>query len=254
MLNDLSGTDDVIIASVSGHLDKEDVERIMHRLDVAFARGGKVHVFAEVTEFKGMSADAWISDIGHAAHYLTRLGQFGRVAIVSDQSWIRTASRIESALLPLVSYEVYTPDLRDHALAWVKGEADLPRPATVSIASDKGITTLTVAGRITRESGDVVRDYLAEAAKGSAPLKILADIRGYNGFDSALLVDPRYLELKLTLLRHVSHYAVLGGPDWMKRIVDLSAPLVRMKLRHFEETEEQAALQWLARDGDNERD
>lgn len=254
MLNDLSGTDDIIITSISGHLDKDDVRRIMERLDAAFARGGKVHVFAEVTNFKGMSADAWISDISHAAHYLTRLGQFGRIAIVSDQSWIRTASRIESALLPLVSYEVYTPDQRDHALAWVKGETDTPRPTTVSITSDNGITTLKIDGSITRESGDVVRDYLSEAAKGSAPLKILADVRGYDGFDPALLLDPRYLEMKLTLLRRVSRYAVLGGPDWMKRIVDLSAPLVRMKLRHFEGTEEQVALQWLARDDDSEGD
>lgn len=248
MLNDLSGTDDVIIASISGHLDKDDVKLITDRLDAAFARGGKVHVFAEVIDFKGMSAEAWMSDIGHAAHYLTRLGQFGRIAIVSNQNWIRTASRIESALLPLVSYEVYTLDQRDHALAWVKGEAASPRPATVSISSDKGITILKVNGRITRESGDAVRDYLSEATKSSAPLRILADLRRYDGFEPAMLLDPRYLEVKLSLLRHVSHYAVLGGPDWMKRIVDLSAPLVRMKLCHFERTEEEIALKWLARD------
>ncbi|MCW6530190.1 STAS/SEC14 domain-containing protein [Sphingomonas sp. MMSM20] len=252
MLKDLSGNADIIIVSVSGHLDKQDVERIMERLDAAFALGGKVHIFAEVTDFAGMPADAWISDISHGLRYLTRLNQFGRVAIVSNQNWIRTASRIESALLPLVSYEVYPPEQRDHALAWVKGESDTPRPAAVSITSDKGITTLKVSGRITRESGDVVHGYLADAAKSDAALRILTDIRGYDGFDPAMLLDPRYLELKLMLLRHVSCYAVLGGPKWMKRIVELSAPLLRMKMRHFEANEEQAALHWLGEDGDAE--
>ncbi|MCW6536007.1 STAS/SEC14 domain-containing protein [Sphingomonas lycopersici] len=245
MLKNLSGSTDIIIASVSGYLDKQDIERIMERLDAAFALGGKVHIFAEVTDFAGMPPDAWISDISHALRYLTRLNQFGRIAIVSNQNWIRTASRIESALLPLVSYEVYPPEQRDHALAWVKGESDTPHPAAVSITSDQGITTLKVSGRITRESGDVLRSYLADATKSGVALKILTDLRGYDGFDLAMLLDPRYLEVKLMLLRHVSCYAVLGGPEWMKRIVELSAPLLHMQLRHFDANEEQAALHWL---------
>src|SRR3546814_17585908 len=63
-----------------------------------------------------------------AAHYLVRLKQFGRIAIVTDQSWVRIASRIESALLPYVSYEVYPVAQRDHALAWVKGAVDTRQP------------------------------------------------------------------------------------------------------------------------------
>ena len=256
MLKEVSDADNVITVSISGRLDKVDIEQIVKQLDAAFARGGKVHVFAEVLDFEGMSADAWISDITHGLRYFTRLSQFGRIAIVSDQSWIRAASRIESALLPFVSYEVFTPDKRDHALAWVKGEIDTPHPGTLRIVNDGGIVTLEANGRITRESADALRAYLAEAVRAeavrtSAPLRILANVRAYDGFDPAILLDPKYLELKLSLLRHVSRYAVVGGPVWMERIVELSAPLLRMKLRHFGADEEQAARSWLAADGDD---
>src|SRR3546814_8073513 len=48
-----------------------------------------------------------------------KLNRFGRVAIVADQAWIRLASRLESAILPFISYRVFEPDQRAEALAWV---------------------------------------------------------------------------------------------------------------------------------------
>jgi len=43
------------------------------------------------------------------------------VAVVADQAWIRAGTRIESALLPHISYRTYMPDERSEALAWVVG-------------------------------------------------------------------------------------------------------------------------------------
>ncbi len=250
MLKELPSADDIVAVTISGRLEKPDLERIMQRLDDAFARGDKVHIFAEVLEFGGMTAEAWMSDISHGLRYLGHLSQFGRIAIVSDRSWIRSASRIESALLPFVSYEVFTPDQRDHALAWVKGEIDTPRPASLRIADEDGIVAFDINGRITRESLDALYARLTDDAHKGAPLKLLAHIHAYDGFDPAILVDPRYIQLKLELLRNVSRYAVVGGPDWMKRMIALSAPLLRMELRHFGDDEEQAAHAWLAADSD----
>jgi hypothetical protein len=42
------------------------------------------------------------------------------VAVVADQAWVRAGTRIESALLPFVSYRVFMPAQRDEALAWVR--------------------------------------------------------------------------------------------------------------------------------------
>ena len=53
---------------------------------------------------------------------LGKLNRFGRVAVVADQAWIRAMTRIESAILPFISYRVFEPAQRDEALAWAKGE------------------------------------------------------------------------------------------------------------------------------------
>jgi hypothetical protein len=45
-----------------------------------------------------------------------KLDRFGRVAVVADQAWMRVLTRFESALLPYVSYRVYSPAERQEAL------------------------------------------------------------------------------------------------------------------------------------------
>lgn len=248
MLTELSDADDIIAVSVSGRLEKADLEQVMQRLDAAFAHHEKVHIYAEVRAFEGMSLEAWLSDIRHGLGYLRHLGQFGRIAIVSDQSWIRTASRIESALLPFVSYEVFTPENRDRALAWVRGEAVTPRPSAVSIAEEDGLLSIDIEGRITRQDVDMLDARVEGLTDGGRTLKLLTRVLAYDGFEPAILTDLHYLELKLSLLRHVSRCAVIGGPDWMKRTVSLFAPLLRMDLRHFDGGEEEKARAWLKAD------
>ena len=250
MLNDQTETDDIVILTISGRIEKADMDRIMRRLDAALARNSKVHIFAEVLGFEGMPADAWWSDIGHAVHYLGRLKQFGRIAIVSDQSWIRAASRIESALLPFVAYKVYTPDQRDHALAWVKGETGAARPETMRFLADEepGIIAFEIDGRLTREAVDALHAHLSPLARPGAQLRILALVRHFAGFDPAILADRHYLELKFSLLRHVARYAFVGGPEWMEAIARIADPLLHMELRHFATGDEQAARAWLQSD------
>lgn len=47
-----------------------------------------------------------------------------RIAVVSDEAWMRAASRIESALLPGVTYAVYDAEESEAARAWVLGEGN----------------------------------------------------------------------------------------------------------------------------------
>jgi hypothetical protein len=42
--------------------------------------------------------------------------------VVADQAWVRLGTRIESVLLPFISYRVFEPDQRNEALAWVRGD------------------------------------------------------------------------------------------------------------------------------------
>ncbi|HEY6916802.1 MAG TPA: STAS/SEC14 domain-containing protein, partial [Allosphingosinicella sp.] len=94
---------------------------VMDRLDGAMARNGKVHVFVETQTIDGIELSSLPSYMARAMPLFGKLTRFGRVAVVADQAWVRLGTRIESAVLPFISYRTFMPEQRGEALAWVEG-------------------------------------------------------------------------------------------------------------------------------------
>lgn len=117
----LDSPDDVIALSVSGTIRGDMLDAIMDRLDSAMASHEKVHVFVETRQIDGIELKSLPTYTARALPLFGKLARFGRVAVVADQSWIRFGSRLESAVLPFISYRVFEPGQRGEALAWVKG-------------------------------------------------------------------------------------------------------------------------------------
>ena len=115
--------DNVLAVRIAGKITGEDLRDIMDRLEVMMATNGQVHVYAETSSSDGIEIAGLASHIARASPLLGKLGQFGRVAVVADQAWIRILTRMESAILPHISYRVFEPGQRDEALAWVRGTA-----------------------------------------------------------------------------------------------------------------------------------
>ena len=91
----------------------------MNRLDEVMAKHDKVHVFVETHSINGIEVSGLPSYMARAMPLFGKLARFGRVAVVADQAWVRFGTRLESALLPNISYRTYVPEERDEALAWV---------------------------------------------------------------------------------------------------------------------------------------
>ena len=128
MLEIIDAPDDVVAVKVSGKIGTGDLDSIMDRLDGVMARHDKVHVFVETHALDGVEISGLPSYIARAMPLFGKLSRFGRVAMVADQAWVRAGTRLESALLPNISYRTYMPDERDEALAWVTG-SPVPRNA-----------------------------------------------------------------------------------------------------------------------------
>ena len=118
----IDSPDDVIALKVSNKISGNDLSAIMDRLDSIMARHDKVHVFVETHEIDGIEGTAMPSYMARAMPLFGKLDRFGRVAVVADQAWIRAGTRLESAMLPNISYRVYMPEERDDALAWATGK------------------------------------------------------------------------------------------------------------------------------------
>lgn len=72
---------------------------------------------------------AVVEELKHLPLIIRLIRAIDRVAIVADAEWVRTASRIESAPIPGVHYEVYARKDEAHARAWLLRETDQPRSA-----------------------------------------------------------------------------------------------------------------------------
>ena len=121
MIEAIESPDNVIAIRVTNKITGGDLDIIMDRLDAAMATHEKVHLFVETCGIDGIELSGLPSYMKRAIPLFGQLGRFGRVAVVADQAWVRFGTRVESALLPFISYRTFTPDLRDEALAWVQG-------------------------------------------------------------------------------------------------------------------------------------
>ena len=119
MLEIIASPDDVIALKISGSIKGQELDKIMDRLDVIMASHDKVHVFVETYGIAGLELASLPHYFGRAMPLFGKLNRFGRVAVVADQAWIRVGTRIESAVLPFITYRTYEPDERDTALTWV---------------------------------------------------------------------------------------------------------------------------------------
>lgn len=126
MLTFIDSAGDVLALEVSGKITGDDLDAIMDRLDAAMAAHDKVHVFVETKAIGGLELASLPGYVARGLPLFGKLHKFGRVAVVADQAWIRAGTRLESAMLPNISYRVYMPEERDEALAWVKGAPETP--------------------------------------------------------------------------------------------------------------------------------
>lgn len=124
MVEILQSPDDVLAVRVSGSPQRHELEDLIDRMLAALEQREVTHVFAEVSGLTGMELDGMTEHLRRSAPIMRQLRKFGRIAVVADQSWVRLATRLESALLPHVSYAVYKPEARDEAWRWaVEGAA-----------------------------------------------------------------------------------------------------------------------------------
>ena len=117
----LESPDDVIAVRISHKITGDALDAIMDRLDRIMAGHKKVHIFVETVGIDGIELSRLPSYMARAMPLLGKLDRFGRVAVVADQAWIRLGTRIESAMLPFISYRTFMPEERDQAFAWVVG-------------------------------------------------------------------------------------------------------------------------------------
>ena len=118
----IKSPDDVLAVTYSGSITGNDLDAALDRLEAMLAKPGKVHFFIEMKKLEGLELAAMPHHWSRSLPLFGKLDRFGRVAVVADQGWMRVLTRLESAMLPNISYRVYEPDEREEALEWALGK------------------------------------------------------------------------------------------------------------------------------------
>ena len=118
----IKSPDDVLAVTYSGSITGNDLDAALDRLEAMLAKPGKIHFFIEMKKIESMELAAMPHHFARSLPLFGKLDRFGRVAVVADQAWIRVLTRLESAMLPNISYRVYEPEEREEALDWAVGK------------------------------------------------------------------------------------------------------------------------------------
>lgn len=248
MIEYLQTSDDVIACRIKGGLRGDDLFQLADRVEKAADRNIKTHMFMEIRDLDDIEWRSVGNYLPKGIGLLGKLGKFGRIAVVSDDRLVRGLTRLESALLPNISYEVYHSDERQRALDWVEGRIDQPHERAVSIieTGDPNVVAFSVDGWLTTDSIDYVLDRMGpmlDQAEGK--IRVLAKV-GEVHFNSVRpFLNPRYIAFKIDSMKRVDRYALVGGPDWMKTLVLGLASLFPFEVRHFDSDDEEEAWNWL---------
>jgi len=255
MIDYIDTADDVIALKITGRLEREELEQVNRFLEASLAARPKTHIYVEIEDYRGFDPAILPDYLPHAFAMLKQLDRFGRVAVVSDQSWIRWATRLESALLPHVHYEVFEGAERHRALAWVEGRLNpLHDPSIRIIETDKpNVLGFELDGRFGAADARAAADYFNEMRKGEQPLRLLARVRNIDGAELGALFGHDFMQAKIGLLKRLDRYAVVGGPPWLCPWIAAVDPLVSAELRHFPAEAETAAWEWLGAHPKQER-
>jgi len=112
-----------------GHFTAADVAPALARIEALLDTTPQLDILADVRGSPSVALSAVVEELKHLPLIIRLIRAIDRVAIVADAEWVRTASRIESALIPGLHYEVYERKDEAHARAWLLRETDRPRPA-----------------------------------------------------------------------------------------------------------------------------
>ncbi|MDQ8755140.1 STAS/SEC14 domain-containing protein [Sphingosinicella sp. LHD-64] len=247
MLEFLPSNEDVVAVRCSGRFTHAEIDSYMDRIEASFAARDKTHLYAEVIDFSGFETDRFLDTLKRSGPWLGKLDRIGRVAIVADQDWIRWLAKVESAVLPHVSYETFKSDERDRALAWVEGRLDSPHAAAIKVieTDTPDVFGFEIDGHAGKAELDAISAHFLKAIEGKDKVSFLGRLRNLGGFQFGGLLTGDYFALKREALQRLERYAVVGGPPWIRTMLNTLSPLFKAEIRHFEPEEEEAAWAWL---------
>ncbi|GAA4047694.1 SpoIIAA family protein [Parerythrobacter jejuensis] len=232
---------------VSDQFNQADAERLVEFASESTEASAGSHLLIDVTAISDFTWPALGVEFKHMPTLMKFIYRLDRIAVVSDEAWVRTGARFESALLPGVVYEVYDEDEAGAARAWVLEESEGPHAGAVK-ELDLGkseIAAFELSGRLDREESERGIAMVRARLENPDCNRLLLIIRNWHGFDVDRLFSKDVLAGKLDIARKLERYAIVGGPRWVRNYAEFTRHFVNAEIKAFEPDEKREAIAWL---------
>lgn len=251
MLELMPAPDHVVAMRLSGTVTGEDIDSATAAVDQALSRHQRIGIYVDAMDFGGMTGEAFAKDLRYGISRLGQVGRFARAAVVTDKEWLRTVARFEDRLLPKIELRCFDAEQRDAALAWASERFEAkpgPRPLSalrLIPTTRPDVYAFEWDGRASTDDIAAFVRLLREEFDKHDAVRVLARIKRFEGFDSAVLAKGELLSFKLRAAGKVQRYAIVAGPNWMKRYGVGIGALLGVEMRYFEASEEDQAWAWI---------
>jgi hypothetical protein len=250
-----TASEGVVAIRYRGKISRAEIDRSIALIEASLDAREQTHCYIEVEDFSGFETEGMGDHLKAAGRFLKKLDRFGRIAVVADQDWLRWAAKAESAILPKVSYETFTSDERERALAWVEGREARPHGSAIKIieTSRPDVLGFELDGKAGKEELDAVTAHFNAKLEGDTPLRMFGRLKRIGGFEMSGLWNSDYFAMKRGFVSRLERYAIVGGPAWVRTTANMMQPLLKVEIRHFKADEEARAWEWLGAEIVSER-
>lgn len=108
--------------TISGPISSEEMRDGLEAFLGCLKDGEKTDFLYTISDFEMPSLKAIGVEFTYIPMLMASLRKIGRVALVADQAWLRTAAEVEGKLIPGLTIESFKPAERRQAEAWLTGE------------------------------------------------------------------------------------------------------------------------------------
>lgn len=108
--------------TISGPIDSDQMKAGLEAFLAVLEDGRKTDFLYTIRDFEMPSLHAIGVEFTYIPLLFASLRKIGKVAVISDQGWLRTAAEVEGKLIPGLTIESFTPAEQADAEAWLLGE------------------------------------------------------------------------------------------------------------------------------------
>ena len=231
----------IVEIAVEGKITTESLEQVADKIKADIEKHGSIRLLEEFRSFEGMDPIALWKDAKFGLNYLDKITH---IAVVADAEWMQTLAGAVGNIMP-AKLKVFDKSQATAAKQWLQTAPEPNQNSKLEYKSspDSNIAEIVIEGKVTESDFDRVIDQFKTDLKVHDNIRILEDVRSFEGMDPMAL----WKDLKqVRLVDNISRVALVADQKWMRTLAEAAGSVVSAEVKSFERSQITEARAWLS--------